>query len=93
MGNRISTIQELVISTIIIYHGFVNGRTISEECEVSSEGVYMDENGQRVVDLIPITEGAREQKHVVNLLLCGIDSDKDTGLNLSKNTLCWLEQG
>jgi len=85
---RITNKEELSQVTTVIYHHQYHGRPISEECELSG-WIYLD-HGEWVIDLIPITESARGQKHTVNLLVCGIIVDP-TGLDLSTNTLCWLE--
>lgn len=88
MRQRITTVQELIKSPIVIYHSCRYGKPSSEEYEVGD--LHFD-HGEPVVDLIPLTEGARGQRFTVNLLVCGIVTDPDTGLDLSVNPLCWLE--
>lgn len=86
---RITNVQELSEAITVIYHYHHHGKPVSEECEVVG-GAYL-EKGEWVIDLVPITEGARGQRYTVNLLVCGIITDSQTGLNLSTNTECWLE--
>lgn len=89
MGNRIRSIEELGSARTVMYHYTSHGKPVQSECELSG-WVYIDHQ-QFVIDLIPIVEGERGQKFVVNLLVCGIVVDTETGLDLSTNPLCWLE--